>query len=267
MHPPNVILFGETGAGKSSIINLIAGDSIAMISGGASGCTFQYTAFKANIHGRDFMLYDTAGLDEGEEGKVAKQAAIVQLYQLVQALSTQGGVSLLIFCMRGRLKEASQKNWRLFHEVFCRGQVPIVVAITALENEITANEMSDGQISNKLEEWWRNNESAFRGYGMHPQAHACIVSTTGRRNGYADVYNVSQQKMRDVIRDYYRRPSWNVERLEWFTYVVHTIDGQCGKKTRQVTKENGPIIQELREKCGMGDQEALKLAELLNEVK
>lgn len=84
--------------------------------------------------GTPFNIFDTAGLDEGDAGTVPKQDAIIQLYKLIDSLDA--GVSLLIFCMRGpRIKDAAYKNWRFFHEIVCRRQVPIVVAITGLEQE------------------------------------------------------------------------------------------------------------------------------------
>jgi len=38
--PPNIVVFGETGTGKSSVINLIAGRQIAETSSEAKGPVF-----------------------------------------------------------------------------------------------------------------------------------------------------------------------------------------------------------------------------------
>ncbi len=42
---PNVIIFGETGVGKSSLINMIAGTPSAAISSSAIGCTFESVGY------------------------------------------------------------------------------------------------------------------------------------------------------------------------------------------------------------------------------
>ena len=74
---PNIVIFGETGAGKSSLVNLIASDDIvAPISSRSVGCTFRSMCFSTvNVGGKYFNLHDTAGLDEGQG--VAKHDAIM----------------------------------------------------------------------------------------------------------------------------------------------------------------------------------------------
>src|SRR5258706_15773249 len=98
----NVILFGESGSGKSSLVNMIVGKNVAKVSGSADGCTFKNEAFPAAINGTTFMIYDTAGLNEGDQGRVPHWNAIEELYTLIRQLDS---VSLLIYCMRGRVKE------------------------------------------------------------------------------------------------------------------------------------------------------------------
>ncbi|KAF8336741.1 P-loop containing nucleoside triphosphate hydrolase protein [Amanita rubescens] len=217
MATPNVIVFGETGAGKSSLVNLIAGSSVAQISSRSAGCTFQSTCFPVNIGNKQFNLYDTAGLDEGQGGTIAKQDAIhdaiVQLYTLLRRLNT--GVSLLVFCMRGpRIKESCVKNWRLFHEIICQRKVPIVLAVTGLENE------EDG-----MDYWWTQNKEYFMRYEMYPNGVACITATRGRKmsgGGYRfdEEYAESRIKMREAIRTVYLRTPWQVPTAEWFKEII-----------------------------------------------
>ncbi|KAF8310052.1 P-loop containing nucleoside triphosphate hydrolase protein [Amanita rubescens] len=124
MATPNVVIFGETGAGKSSLVNMIAGSTVAQISTRAVGCTFRSTSFPVKIGGKRFNVHDTAGLDEDT------------------------GISLLVFCLRGpKIKEASVKNWRLFWEIICQRRVPVILAVTGLENE-----------EKGMDNWWTENE-------------------------------------------------------------------------------------------------------------
>jgi len=59
-HAPNFIIFGEMGVGKSSLINLIAGENLAIASSGATSCTLQSTEYKVKLHDSQWVnLYDT----------------------------------------------------------------------------------------------------------------------------------------------------------------------------------------------------------------
>jgi ABC-type molybdate transport system ATPase subunit len=47
----NVIVFGETSAGKSSIINMIAGTQLAVQTpNGMTGCTFKHHSYILPVH-------------------------------------------------------------------------------------------------------------------------------------------------------------------------------------------------------------------------
>lgn len=46
---PNIIIFGETGTGKSSVINMLDGRLIADVSSGASGCTFHSSPYEVKL--------------------------------------------------------------------------------------------------------------------------------------------------------------------------------------------------------------------------
>jgi predicted GTPase len=51
----NIVIFGQTGAGKSSIINMLAGKPVAEVSECASGCTSSNKRYSirigtANLH-------------------------------------------------------------------------------------------------------------------------------------------------------------------------------------------------------------------------
>ncbi|OJA17865.1 hypothetical protein AZE42_05901, partial [Rhizopogon vesiculosus] len=96
--PVNIIVFGESGVGKSSIINMLMGEPVAAVSNQAVGCTYESTKFRATIADKEVMLYDTAGLNEAEAGTVSPEQAIENLRSLVTELKT---VNLLVYCIRG----------------------------------------------------------------------------------------------------------------------------------------------------------------------
>lgn len=60
---PRVVLRGQPNAGKSSLLNALAGESVALVSP-VAGTTRDYVERRAQIAGVDCLLVDTAGVDE-----------------------------------------------------------------------------------------------------------------------------------------------------------------------------------------------------------
>ncbi|KAG2357650.1 hypothetical protein BDR07DRAFT_357030 [Suillus spraguei] len=71
----NIVIFGETGSGKSSLVNLITGRQTAQTSPDATGCTTEITLHEHDVvtQGKTVkvQLFDTPGLDEGPHGTVS----------------------------------------------------------------------------------------------------------------------------------------------------------------------------------------------------
>ncbi|KAG1742213.1 P-loop containing nucleoside triphosphate hydrolase protein [Suillus lakei] len=167
----NIVIFGETGAGKSSLVNLITGTQTALTSSDAMGCTT-----KTNVYDHDFVvrnkilkvkLFDTAGLDEGSEGTVPDKEAQRALKKLLQTLMEQDGIHLLIYCVQGaRESLALRRNYMsLYSKV--KEKVPIVIVVTRLENQ-----------NPDMEQWWRNNEQSIANLRMILAGHACVTTVT-----------------------------------------------------------------------------------------
>jgi predicted GTPase len=192
-HNPNVIVFGETGTGKSSVINLILGTYKAPISNDAMGCTFSSACYKVQIQEKIYNLYDTAGFNESATGTVSSAKAIANLYTLVRTLSDTGGVNLLVFVVRcGRLTESTKKNYDLFRDTFCQSRVPVVVVVTACEEV------------DPMDTWWVENKEKFEGAGMMFHGHACVCAYRGRKNNQGlylndDLYIESRGKVVRLI--------------------------------------------------------------------
>ena len=257
---PNVVLFGGSGSGKSSIINMLAERPVAAVSSSVYGCTFTSARYVVDIMGSPYNIYDTAGLDEGNKGTVPKTEAIVQLFRLLKSLDT--GINLLVFVMRGpRIKDAAYKNWRLFSEIICQGQVPVVIAITGLENEPV------------MDEWWWRNQGAFQQYGIYPHGVGCITATKGRSKTYGhafdEEYEESKQKMRMLLVGHRREHAWKVQPVEWFSTIVHvTYESRACRKAkehRSVETVVGPGIKELVDRCEMTLEEAKELGNMLSQ--
>ncbi|KAF8844633.1 hypothetical protein BDN67DRAFT_666559 [Paxillus ammoniavirescens] len=191
--PRNVLFFGETGVGKSSVVNMLIGKNTdaACISSGTQGCTFASKNYEATINGEQFVLWDTVGLNEGEKGETPSPVAEYNLQELMQ--NVEGGLSLLVYVIRGtRYREVVRINYELFHRAICGRKVPIVVVVTGLENE------------ERMDAWWDDNEADLRKFGLVFGANACITASRGKvlktgRHAFEDEYEESRRKLLELI--------------------------------------------------------------------
>ena len=145
------------------------------------------------------MFWDTAGLNEAEDGTVSSQAAVRNLLNLVN----DHGVNLLIYCIRKRFPGIIRVNYDLFWRIICRERVPIVLVVTGLEGK------------NDMDEWWRENQKTIKKkMKMSFNGHACITSWKGRENRYEKVYKESAEKVWKLVREHCRRTAWSMP-PEW----------------------------------------------------
>ena len=250
----NVILFGETGVGKSSIINLMAGAEVAKTSSNLEGCTLQAEKYSFTLPGEMLLrIYDTVGLNESEMGVNTFFGAIEKAHELITSLHAAGGIDLLLFCIRGgRITATMERNYRLFSEFLCDKKVPLAFVVTHLECE------------DEMEGWWKRNEKKFEKYGMRSVAHACITAAPARVTTFAAKRAESRVTLQRMLRDALNSPNGPYVRdvRSWFANLVETLRAFLMKRL-PVSLRRKDLMSRLQTRCGLPPDEAQQLADML----
>ncbi|KAF9233513.1 P-loop containing nucleoside triphosphate hydrolase protein [Melanogaster broomeanus] len=219
----HVMLFGETGVGKSSLINLLAGWQIADVSPNADGCTMHSTEYQFQLGSTTIRLWDTVGLGEPEKGVNSYVGAIEKSIQLIQRLNATGGISLFLFCIRGnRISATTQRNYRLFYEILGKKEVPIALAVTYLEREV------------EMEDWWHWNVNMLERNGILTAGHACITTLEGHQK-----YQESREVMLKLLSQYEDQQKFSMPSEDWIAVVLNglvSLVGNCFPRGRDLTR-------------------------------
>ncbi|KAI6123803.1 P-loop containing nucleoside triphosphate hydrolase protein [Pisolithus croceorrhizus] len=204
----NVIIFGQAGVGKSSVVNLIAGRTIAEVSPDVEGCTMSSTEYRFVVGAHDFRIWDTVGLEEPVVGLNAYFEATLKAFQLIRRVAAAGGVNLLLFCMPGRrITRTIQSNYRLFYEMLCESKVPVGLVITNLEQE------------KDMEAWWMRNQGVLHDHGIKSVAHACVTGLPC----HPDKYTLSRAAIYGLLTDCDRFGRYTMPPDDWFGKVVKNM--------------------------------------------
>jgi GTP-binding protein EngB required for normal cell division len=164
-----ILVVGQTGVGKSSVINLLIGSNEAKISDSGVGCTFNYQVYESTDEYDTFHLIDTVGLNEASDGKVSAKRAMKMLTLFLK--NNQEGINCLLFIMqKGRITDSFEKNYKLFSEDLLLGKVPTILCITHCEND------------EPMDKWLHNasNRNAILQYGFKAVICGTSIEPTGR---------------------------------------------------------------------------------------
>jgi tRNA U34 5-carboxymethylaminomethyl modifying GTPase MnmE/TrmE len=214
MSTKTVVLFGQTGAGKSSVVNLMAGEDRAETSPDMERCTLQWQEYPMAFNGCLYKVFDTVALADPRYQLKDCLDGITSAYNLVTKLNTEGGIDLLLFCLQaGAVTETVQTNYRLFYEWLCEKKVPIVLVLTGLETE-----------ENSMEDWWTRNKHSFAKYEIHVAGHACITAANHLDGRAMQLYEESRHLVRDLVKTHTQGEGGTWDRDEGsFTRFSHKL--------------------------------------------
>ncbi|KAG2053033.1 hypothetical protein BDR06DRAFT_936877 [Suillus hirtellus] len=238
---PNIVIFGQAGAGKSSLVNLIAGENVAKPS-----VRSKWEKYRVEFSGGSYNIFDTIGLEEPQKGILRYLDAVENAHSLIHTLEKQGGIDLLMFCIRaGRLTAALQNNYRLFNEFLCEKKIPIVLVITYLENEV-----------GEMDDWWKRNQDTFRDQEFYVDGHACITAIRGNCPERHEQSRITIHKLiKEFTADGQKRTWRGGEDLK--VSLMQKLRGLVSGKLH--SKDN--IALRLNKRCGLTPNVAKQLAD------
>ncbi|KAG1844177.1 P-loop containing nucleoside triphosphate hydrolase protein [Suillus subalutaceus] len=249
--PRIIVVFGDTGAGKSSLINLMADKEVANTSPDTKRCTMQWKEYAISFGGELYKVFDTSGLDDPQLGIKEYLESVENAYRLIKELDRQGGIDLLLFCVRaGRVTATLQGNYRLFHEFLCEKKVPIILAITNLERE------------QRMEDWWVRNEGTFKKYQIQVAGHACITAASRLDARHRVLYEESRITIRNLVEEFTadgQREAW-IGGHNLFVSLMRKLKELLVGSLHMKTKD---LVPHLTKRCGMSREVAKQLADMI----
>ncbi|KAF8840571.1 hypothetical protein BDN67DRAFT_968411 [Paxillus ammoniavirescens] len=154
-----VVVFGRTGMGISSLVNLIIGKKKAKVSNDSGQCTTKKERYEADIGNKKVYVYDMPGLGGMEKSDEEIVTAIVDV-------DKKQGIDLLINCLEPKDGIVPGYYRKVITAVGSR--VPIAAVVTRLERE-------DGPMDN----WWSKNGGILESQkNMMFIDHACVTTLT-----------------------------------------------------------------------------------------
>jgi len=237
MSAKNIVIFGESGVGKSSIINLLAGKQVARTSPDVKNCTLRYEAYDVPIKGVQCRIYDTAGVDGKYMDPGGFLDAIINADKLMKALKNKGGVHLLLYCIKaGRISPTFVTNYRLFYEFFFEEKVPVALIVTHLERE------------DPMDDWYTRNKGSFDRHAVKYVDHACITAAANLHPKYKKKYDASKEEVCDlIIRNQDTVVDWNGGDGWLAQFIGKLKDLLSGRPSRS------DFFGVLTKRCGMED--------------
>jgi len=166
----SIVVYGSTGVGKSSFINMILNGNFVETSLLCTGCTLESSGYSLNVGEDKWVFWDTVGLNERDDDliRTGNTEAIKSLVKTIRKINYFcGGVHLVIFVFRDiRITQAFVQNLRLVKSLF--KNVPILGIQTGLDGHGVKS-------FDDINKWWVDNHVVIEPFGFKDGISVCCI--------------------------------------------------------------------------------------------
>ena len=164
-----ILVVGETGTGKSTLINNLMGRAVAIVGHTLQSQTLEVTPHKLSVEGVPVVVYDTPGLDDTREDDEEKHLGIMK------DLLSRRKIHLVIYCMKlteTRMRRGLIRTFEEYHKIGVPWEQTVVALTFADKEEDTTSRFSqmEQQMKQTLIERVRVTSSAVARLKICPTA-------------------------------------------------------------------------------------------------
>ena len=127
--PFGILVIGETGSGKSTLINNILGENVAKVGESTHSETAELTCHEGKVQEIPVKIYDTPGLGDSADDPQLEESHLKNM----KAVMDSGEIALVIICFKmteTRMSSGNIRTFKTYHNRLHLNWKKVIIALT-----------------------------------------------------------------------------------------------------------------------------------------